>query len=222
MELVLHAADDARHYDAWPHDLRALRPATRMRQPSAPTKLRRALVVLRSELMPFIANPKRRDERRGRARLLAILRAPTIRLGLWAGFAHVDYAYVHGDVSRVHLGARCSTMNTVFNVSSGEIWVGDDTYFSHGCYVLTGQHRFYRGRRVGLVEGSPYEETPASGNDIMIGNGCYIGANATILANVMIGDNCIIGAGAVVTTDIPAGSFAIGVPATVKRRLPEV
>ncbi|MEJ7783712.1 MAG: acyltransferase [Solirubrobacteraceae bacterium] len=112
-------------------------------------------------------------------------------------------------------------MNTVFNVTSGEIWVGDDTYFSHGCYVLTGQHRFYRGRRVGLVANSPYEETPPSGNDITIGKGCYIGANATILARVTIGDNCIVGAGAVVTSSIPAGSFAVGVPATVRRCSPE-
>lgn len=167
--------------------------------------------------MPFIANPKRRDERRGSARVLAILRAPLIRLGLWAGFEHTDYAYVHGNIRRVHIAAGCSTMNTVFNVSSGEIWVGDDTYFSHGCYVLTGQHRYYRGRRAGLVGDSPYEETPSTGNDIKIGCGCYIGANATILANVTIGDDCIIGAGAVVTKDIPAGSFATGVPATVKR-----
>jgi len=175
--------------------------------------------VLRSELVPFLSNPKHRDERRGRARLLAIVRAPVIRLGLWAGFTHVDYAYVHGNVSSVHVGARCSTMNTVFNVASGDIWIGEDTYFSHGCYVLTGQHRFYRGRRVGLVPDAPFEEVPSTGNDIRIGRGCYIGANATILANVTIGDHCIIGAGAVVTTDIPSGSFAAGVPAIIKRSL---
>ena len=190
-------------------------------QPSLSAKLRSALSVLRSEWMPFFLNPKRRDERRGHARLLAILRAPIIRVGLWAGFPHIDYAYVHGDLSRVHVGARCSTTNTVFNVISGEIWIGDDTYFSHGCYVLTGQHRFYRGRRVNLSPGAPFEEVPVTGNDIRIGSGCYIGANATILASVTIGENCIIGAGAVVTTDIPDGSFATGVPAIVRRSLPE-
>ena len=187
------------------------------RMESLLTKLCRAPSVLRSEWMPFLSNPKHRSERRGRARLLAIARAPVIRLGLWAGFTHVDYAYVHGDLSRVHLGARCSTMNTVFNVASGDIWIGDDTYFSHGCYVLTGQHRFYQGRRVGLVPAAPYEEVPTTGKDIRIGRGCYVGANATILAGVTIGDNCIIGAGAVVTTDIPSGSFAVGVPAAIKR-----
>jgi len=105
----------------------------------------------------------------------------------------------------------------VFNVASGEIWVGENTYFSHGCYVLTGQHRFYEGRRIGLVAGAPLEEVPRTGNDIRIGRGCYIGANATILANVTIGDDCIIGAGAVVTADVPGGSFVAGVPAKIKR-----
>jgi len=171
--------------------------------------------------MPFLSNPKRREERTGRARLRAIIRAPVVRIGLLAGFMHVDYAYVHGDVSRVHVGARCSTMNTVFNVASGEIWVGDDTYFSHGCYVLTGQHRFHRGKRVGLTADAPFDEVPRTGNDIRIGSGCYIGANATILANVTIGDDCVIGAGAVVTNDIPSGSFVAGVPATIKRSLLE-
>lgn len=185
------------------------------------TRLRGALSVLRSEWMPFVSNPKHRDERKGRARLLAIARAPIIRIGLWAGFTHIDYAYVHGDRSRIHLGARCSTMNTVFNVASGEIWIGDDTYFSHGCYVLTGQHRFYRGRRVGLGSHAPFAEVPRTGNDIRIGRGCYIGANATILADVTIGDHCVVGAGAVVTTDIPTGSFATGVPATIKKSLLE-
>lgn len=171
--------------------------------------------------MPFLANPKRREERTGVARLWNIIRLPIVRIGLLAGFMHVDYAYVHGDVSRVHIGARCSTMNTVFNVASGEIWVGDDTYFSHGCYVLTGQHRFHLGKRVGLTADPPFDEVPGTGNDIRIGGGCYIGANATILATVTIGDNCIIGAGAVVTNDIPSGSFATGVPATIKRSLLE-
>lgn len=136
--------------------------------------------------MPFFLNPKRREDWRGRAKLMALLRSPIVRLGLWAGFTNIDYAYVHGDPSRVHIGARCSTTNTVFNVMSGEIWIGDETTFSHGCYVLTGQHRFYQGKRVALHADAPYEEVPLSGNDIRIGRGCYIGANATILARVTI------------------------------------
>lgn len=145
-----------------------------------------------------------------------MVQAPIIKLGLWCGFTNVDYAYVHGNPQRVHLGARCSTMDTVFNVVSGDVWVGDDTFFSHGCQVLTGVHKFYGGRRAGLVEGVPIEETPMSGNDIVIGCRCWIGAGATILAGVDLGDDVIVGAGAVVTKNIPTGAFAAGVPAEVR------
>jgi acetyltransferase-like isoleucine patch superfamily enzyme len=56
---------------------------------------------------------------------------------------------------------------------------------------------------------------PDSGYDIIIGSGCFIGANAIILKGVTIGDNTIIGAGSVVTKDIPSNVFAAGVPAIV-------
>ena len=56
---------------------------------------------------------------------------------------------------------------------------------------------------------------------IHIGKKVWIGSNATILPGVTIGDGCVIGAGSVVTRDIPAGSFAAGVPARVIRPITE-
>jgi acetyltransferase-like isoleucine patch superfamily enzyme len=137
------------------------------------------------------------------------------RLGLLCGFQHVDYAYVHGPLRRLHIGERCSTTNTTFNVVSGDIYVGDDTIFSHGCYVLTGVHRFYNGRRAALQPDSPIAETPTEGHDISIGKGCWLGAGAVVVGGVTIGDNVIVGAGAVVTSDVPSGVFVAGVPASV-------
>jgi acetyltransferase-like isoleucine patch superfamily enzyme len=104
-------------------------------------------------------------------------------------------------------------MNTTFNVISGNVYIGDDTIFSHNCSVLTGQHRFYEGRRTSLRPNAPYPEVPTEGRDIRIGRGCFVGSNAVILGSVTIGDNVIVGAGAVVTRDIPSGSFAKGIPA---------
>lgn len=49
----------------------------------------------------------------------------------------------------------------------------------------------------------------------VIGNGCYIGAKATIIGDIRIGDNCKIGAGALVISDIPSGCTAVGVPAKI-------
>ena len=52
-----------------------------------------------------------------------------------------------------------------------------------------------------------------------IGRGCFMNFNFTVQddACVTIGENCVIGAGSVVTRDIPANSFAAGVPAGVIR-----
>lgn len=43
----------------------------------------------------------------------------------------------------------------------------------------------------------------------------------TVCPGVTIGDDCVIGAGSVVTRDIPAGSFAAGVPCKVIRPITE-
>jgi acetyltransferase-like isoleucine patch superfamily enzyme len=125
--------------------------------------------------------------------------------------------YCHGDSSRLHLGKGVSAVNTVFNVASGQIFVGDDTIFGHNCMVLTGRHEFSRGRRRKLVTGEP--DTPTSGSDIRIGSGCWIASGVIVTGGVTIGDNTIVGAGAVVALDIPSGVFAAGVPARVIRRL---
>lgn len=50
---------------------------------------------------------------------------------------------------------------------------------------------------------------------VIIGNGVWIGMNATILKGVEIGDSAIIAAGALVTKNVPAHAMVAGVPARV-------
>ena len=52
-----------------------------------------------------------------------------------------------------------------------------------------------------------------------IGNGCWIGANATILGGVTIGDGAVVAAGAVVTQNVDANTLVGGVPCKVIRSL---
>lgn len=162
----------------------------------------------------FFLNPKRKAEATFKTKIKNSVKYPFIQFALWCGFQNIDYSYVHGDKSRLSIGKNCSTMNTLFNVISGTITIGDETLFTHNCMVLTGTHNFYKGKRCSLHT-PPLEETPNSGRDIVIGSGCFIGSGAIILGNVKIGDNVIIASGSVVTTDIPANCFAGGVPAKV-------
>ena len=50
---------------------------------------------------------------------------------------------------------------------------------------------------------------------------CYVGANATILAEVEIGENAMIGAGAVVTKNVLANTVIVGNPAKELRGITE-
>ena len=55
-----------------------------------------------------------------------------------------------------------------------------------------------------------------------IGNYCQIGSNAVILPKITIGDNVIVAAGSVVTKDVPDNTMIAGVPASIKKKLPEL
>jgi acetyltransferase-like isoleucine patch superfamily enzyme len=164
----------------------------------------------------YLFNPWRRQHPT-QPRWLRLLLLPIVRLGLLAGFENIDYGRVNGLPSKLHIGDGCSTMNTVFVTTFGEITVGRDTLFAHDCHVITGTHRFYEGRRASLVPDAPFDETeiPEGNHDVVIGEGCFIGAGTIILAPAVIGDNVIISAGSVVSRDIPSGSFAGGSPARV-------
>ena len=88
----------------------------------------------------FFLNPKRYEFSSLRERIVYYVKLPLVNVGLWLGFQNIEYSYVHGYKSRIKLGDNCSTMNTIFNVISGNIVVGNNTLFGHNCMVLTGLH----------------------------------------------------------------------------------
>ena len=143
--------------------------------------------------MSFLINPKRLIFRTWQQRLRFIIQYPFVRFGLWLGFPNLDYGWVNGYDNRIKIGQGCSTMNTTFSTHSGTITIGDNTIFGYDCMVLTGQHRFYKGKRSKLQPDCPFKEVPDEGKDITIGSGCYISSGAIILGGVTIGDNVIIG-----------------------------
>lgn len=138
---------------------------------------------------------------------------------------------------RVHalrrLGIKCSSSARVYEqvfFGSNKIQIGPRSFISLSC-LLDGSDQISIGADVHLAPGvtiltSSHEEGPSSRRAgeirraaVSIEDGCWIGANVTILPGVKIAKGCIVGAGAVVHRDTePNGSYA-GVPAVRKRDL---
>ncbi|MBR0460003.1 MAG: sugar O-acetyltransferase [Victivallales bacterium] len=99
------------------------------------------------------------------------------------------------------------------------VTIGNDNNFGPNATIVTPIHPMLPEERRFLLDpqGKPIRLCYAK--PVVIGNDCWFGANVTVCPGVTIGDNCVIGAGSVVTRDIPANSFAAGVPCKVIRTL---
>jgi acetyltransferase-like isoleucine patch superfamily enzyme len=155
-----------------------------------------------------------------RYRLQLKLRGPLRPIVRFFLFFFYNTHWVDGSAGRLHIGKRVGLSNTLCNLSSGSIFIGDHCAFGYNVMLLTGRHRFVNGMRAslsasGMEWGGGEEEVPTSGYDIRIGDGCWIASGAMITGPVTIGRNVIVAANAVVTADLPDYAIAAGVPARI-------
>lgn len=90
---------------------------------------------------------------------------------------------------------------------SGWIRIGEDCLFGPQVYITASNYR--------TRPGIPVYAQPKDERDVIIGNGCWLGARVLVLAGVTVGEGCVVGAGSVVTQSLPPGAIAVGVPARV-------
>lgn len=113
------------------------------------------------------------------------------------------------DSNRLYISDTALISNALLNTNSGTITIGEYTFFSHNVSVITGTHNYH-------LYGKERRDTyPKEGYDIIIGDGVWVGSNATIIGPCRIGDNAVIAVGAVVVNDVPANCIVGGVPAKV-------
>lgn len=108
--------------------------------------------------------------------------------------------------------------NVTLSVIDGQMDIGERVLFNRNCILVCRKHIsigdctmigpnvviYDHDHRFGL-EGLARSEYKTG--DVIIGKGCWIGANAVILRGTTIGDGCVIGAGTVVKGNIPTCSI---------------
>ena len=121
---------------------------------------------------------------------------------------------VYGDPARLHIHPTAVVNNALFNLSSGEITIGEYAFFGHNVSVLTGTHdwtKFGAERQVAV---------PQSGRDVVIEEGVWVSSNAVVVAPCRIGAHSVVGVGSVVLGDVEPYTIVAGVPARVLRHIP--
>jgi acetyltransferase-like isoleucine patch superfamily enzyme len=121
---------------------------------------------------------------------------------------------VYGDPAKLHIADTAVVNDALFNLSSGEITVGEWAFFGHGVSVLTGTHDW---RTFGAVRQTA---VPKSGRDVVIEEGAWVSSGATVVGPSRIGAHAVVAVGAVVMGDVAPYTIVGGVPAKVIRLIP--
>ncbi|KFA65033.1 hypothetical protein S40285_05638 [Stachybotrys chlorohalonatus IBT 40285] len=119
----------------------------------------------------------------------------------------VDYG------SNIILGDRFYANFNLTILDCAIITIGDRVMMGPNVMISAATHEIEVGsRRANIEYALP----------VTIGDDCWIGGGVIILPGVTIGKGCTIGAASVVTKDIPPWSVAVGSPARVIKKVPEL
>jgi acetyltransferase-like isoleucine patch superfamily enzyme len=121
---------------------------------------------------------------------------------------------IYGDATRLHIHPTAVINNALFNLSSGDITVGQHAFFGHNVAILTGTHDFTQfgaDRQVAV---------PKTGRDVLIGEGAWLSSFAIVVGPCSIGEHAVVGVGSLVLDDVAPYTVVAGSPATVRRAIP--
>jgi len=142
-----------------------------------------------------------------RARLVAWI-TPSLAQSL------LNQPRIVGPPERLHLAPTAIVNDSLFNLWSGDITVGEWGMLAHGVMILTGTHDFTR-------FGAERQTTaPSAGRDVVIEEGAWLASNVTVIGPCRIGAHAVVAAGSVVRTDVAPFSIVAGVPAEVVGEVP--
>ncbi|MBR6513525.1 MAG: sugar O-acetyltransferase [Clostridia bacterium] len=117
------------------------------------------------------------------------------------------------------VGRKCFFNFNITIQDDAEVTIGNNCDFGPNVTIVTPIHPMIAEERREMLCVDGEKRRLCYAKPVHIGNDCWIGAGAIICPGVTVGDGCVIGAGSVVTRDIPARSFAAGVPCRVVREI---
>ncbi len=120
-----------------------------------------------------------------------------------------------------HIGKRFFGNYNLTVQDDAPVTIGDDVNFGPNVTIVTPIHPLIASERNRMIDEAGKPARLCYAKPVTIGSNIWFGANVVVCSGVTIGDNCVIGAGSVVTKDIPANSFAAGVPCRVVREITE-
>lgn len=108
----------------------------------------------------------------------------------------------------VWIGPGC----VISPVGEAEIRIGNHVDLGPQVMILTGSHR--------IEPGGEHIGGEGTATSVIIGNGCWLGARATVLPGVSLAEKTLVAAGAVVSASVmETKTLVAGVPASRKRVL---
>lgn len=104
-----------------------------------------------------------------------------------------------------------------FYCTKAPLTIGKKVIFGPKPTIITGDHRIdIQGKYI--IDITDDEKLPENDQPVTIEDGCWIGANVTILKGVTIGHDSVVAAGSVVTKSCEPYSIIGGVPAKLIRK----
>ena len=135
-------------------------------------------------------------------------------------------------LANIEIGDNVSMCGRGWIYGRGKLKIGSDTWLSPGVVfhthldvpIILGSNcdvgpsvEFITGSHI--IGSASRRAGEGVANEIVINDGCWLGAGSRILGGVHIGSGAVIAAGSVVIRDVPANVLVAGVPAVVKKAI---
>ena len=111
-------------------------------------------------------------------------------------------------IEKLIIGKRCFINSNLLAMARGGITIGDDVQIAANVQLISNNHDLY-------------DRQILTCKPVIIKNGAWIGAGASIMPGVTVGEHAIVGAASVVTHDVPDCAVVVGNPAKVIKMLDE-